>query len=909
MIKSITIISLLLLLATSAISQSRGLVKGKIVDSASNSALELATVAVLNASDTSLISYTLTLKTGEFALHNLPSGKDLKLLVTFVSHESYRKLFRLDKGSTLDFGEIKLAGKGRMLGEIRVRAEVTPVVVKKDTVEFSAEAFKTPPNAVVEELLKRLPGMQVDMDGTITVNGKTINKLLIGGKRFFANDPKIASKNLDAILVDKVQVYDDRDDDPDHLIPDSKVGKIINLKLKKAIKRSTFGKVKAGGGTRDRFDGGLLYNMFRDTLQVSLIGVGNNLNRTGFSTQDLMGMGGFNRSGTDNLYNGTVSTGGRSYGGIQTVGSGGLNINNDYGKKLKLNLLYFYSYTSDQYNTTLFSQQIFRDTVLSSNAMSAQRRNAGRHTITGLLEWAPDSVVKIRYTPKLNFTANNNLDSSRSTSYNNFVALLNNSNTNNSSRYNGMSFNQSLTYYRNLRKKGSSLYITHQLDINPNSGKNYRNSYLQSFTSQLPSTSLQRLEDIQGKSNTFNLDVAYRYPFSKKITGSLQGALGYRSSVGRLFTYDQNLQTGLYTAYLDTLSRDLHRKQYTETVRSEVTYQHKNLTLAAALSVQWLQRYDQFNKNVSDINKTDIYLLPSLRLDYKAFSFNYNNSVQQPSINNLLPYRTVFSQLYSSVGNPDLMPTRSHDFNFNYYKYITEKQINLGISGNFNLEKNSIFSERTVSSQGASTSRPINRSGIYRYYASAYGGRSFSKMGKWQIRFFGNLSYNFNHQYFQVNDKNGFQNTTSIYFSQQFTINWNDKVELSPSYNLRPTITNYQGVDYASVKYASQGIDVPVIIRGIKHMTIEANYNYMYNPLVASGFQRSINLLNIAVARLFQYRDRGEIRLSCYDLLNQNVSAFRSVNGNQTYDIQNQILKRYFLLSYAYRFNKVISKK
>jgi hypothetical protein len=909
MIKFVTISCLLMLLAAVTSAQNRAHLKGKVIDSTSNNALELATVAVLDNKDSSLISYTLTLKSGEFALHNLPPGKDLKLVVSFVSHYNYRKLINLDKGSTLDLGAIRLLPKGHMLDEIKVRAEIIPVVVRKDTVEFTAEAFKTPPNAVVEELLKRLPGMQVDMDGSITVNGKKVNKLLIGGKQFFANDPKIASKNLDAVLVDKVQVYDDRDNDPDHLIPDSKVGKIINLKLKKAIKRSTFGKVKAGGGTRDRFDGGLLYNMFRDTLQVSLIGVGNNLNQTGFSTQDLMSMGGFNRSGYDNLYNGTVAAGGRGYGGIQTVGSGGVNINNDYGKKLKLNLLYYYGYTSDQYNTSLFSQQLFSDTVLSSNAISDQKRNTGRHTVTGLLEWAPDSVVQVRYTPKLSFTANNNQAGSLSSSYNNFVALLNNSNTNTSGRNNSLEFDQSLSYYRKLRKKGASLYITHQLNISPNSGQNYRNSYLQSFTSQLPSTNLQRLEDSQDKSNTFNLDVTYRYPFSKRITGSVQGALGYRSSVGRLFTYDQNLQTGLYSVYLDTLSRDLHRQQYTETLKPELTYQHKDFTLTAGVGFQGLQRYDQFNKNVGDIDKTDIYLLPSLRLDYKGFSFNYSNAVQQPGISNLLPYRTVYSQLYSSVGNPDLKSTRSHDFNFNYYKYITEKQINLGISGNFNLEQNSIFSERTVSSQGVSTSRPINRSGIYRYYASAYGGRSFSKMGKWQIRFFSNLSYNFNHQYFQVNDKNGFQNTTSIYFSQQLTINWNDKVEFSPNYNLRPSFTNYKGVDYAAVKYVGQGIDVPVMIRGIKHMTIEANYNYMFNPLVASGFQRSINLLNIAVARLFQYRDRGEVRLTCYDLLNQNLSAFRSVNGNQTYDVQNQILKRYFLLGYAYRFNKVISKK
>ncbi|WP_342648290.1 outer membrane beta-barrel protein [Mucilaginibacter sp. CSA2-8R] len=909
MIKSVTIISLFLLLATGALSQNRAHLRGRIVDSTNNAALELATVAVLDAKDTSLISYTLTLKTGDFALHNLPSGKDLKLLVTFISHNSYRKTLRLEKGSTLDLGAIKLSGKGHILGEIKVRAEITPVIIKKDTIEFSAEAFKTPPNAVVEELLKRLPGMQVDMDGTITVNGKTVSKLYIGGKRFFANDPKIASKNLDAVLVDKIQVYDDREDDPDHLIPDSKVGKIINLKLKRAIKRSTFGKVRAGGGTRDRFDGGVLYNMFRDTLQISLIGVGNNLNRTGFSTQDLMGLGGFNRSGYDNLYNGTVTTGGRSYGGIQTVGSGGVNVNNDYGKKLKLNLLYFYSYTSDLYNNSVFSQQFLKDTTLSSNNQSGQTNKANKHTVTGLLEWETDSLTKIRYTPKISFNNNNRQDNSISNSYSNFVALLNNNSLNNFSKSNGMEFQQNLSIYRRLRiKKGASLNITHDLNISPDQSNYYRNSYLQSFTAQLSSSNLQRFEDADNKSNSASINVTYRYPFSKRIYGSLQGSFNYRRSVGKLFTYDRDLKTGLYSVYIDSLSRDLHRQQYTETLGPEISYQHKDLTMSAKLGLQWLQRYDQFNKKVSDINKTYIYALPSVRIDYNHLSFNYNNSVQQPDISNLLPYRTVYSQLYSSIGNPDLKPTRTHNLNFNYYKYITEKQLNFSFSSDLNLEQNSIFNERTVNGQGVTASRPINRSGVYRYYFSAYGGRGFKKMGNWQLRINNGVYYNFNHQYFQVNDKSGFQNTTSINFSQQFYINWNNKFELNPNYYLSSSSTKYQDVDYAAIKYISHHLDIPVTIRAIKHITFEANYNYSYNPLVSPGLQRSVNLVNIALARLIQKNDHGEIRVSCYDLLNQNVNSYRFVSGNTVADIQTQILKRYFLLSYAYHFNKVISK-
>jgi len=234
-------IVLLILVESQVTAQNRSGLKGTVTDSLSKEALEFATVAVLDLKDSSLVSYTLTIKGGGFTLHNLPVEKPLKLVISFVGYQNFRKILMLQKGIIADVGSIKLSRKGNLLNEVKVMAELSPVVIKKDTIEFSAEAFKTPPNAVVEELLKRLPGIQVDLDGTITVNGKKVNKLLIDGKQFFVNDPKIASRNLDANLIDKVQVYDDRENDPDHLIPDSRVDKIINLKLKRLLKEALSG--------------------------------------------------------------------------------------------------------------------------------------------------------------------------------------------------------------------------------------------------------------------------------------------------------------------------------------------------------------------------------------------------------------------------------------------------------------------------------------------------------------------------------------------------------------------------------------------------------------------------------------------------------------------------------------------
>ncbi|RYE21971.1 MAG: TonB-dependent receptor [Sphingobacteriaceae bacterium] len=694
-------IVLLILVASQGIAQSRSSLKGMVTDSLTKEALEFSTVAVLDLKDSSLVSYTLTVKGGGFLLHNLPAGKEMKLVVSFVGYQNFRKVLTLEKGSTLDAGAIKLSRKGNLLSEVKLTAELTPVIIKKDTIEFSAEAFKTPPNAVVEQLLKRLPGVQVNLDGSITVNGKKVNKLLIDGKQFFVNDPKIASRNLDASLIDKVQVYDDRDNDPDHLIPDSRVDKIINLKFKKSIKKSTFGKIRGGGGTRDRFDGGLLYNMFRDTLQVSLIGIGNNLNRTGFSNGNLNDLGGFNRSGSDALDNGSVATGGKGYGDIQTVGSGGVNLNNNYGKSLKLNLLYYYSYTSDVYRSAAFTQQFFSDTTLSTNSTSTTHNTDSRHTISGLVEWEPDTLFKVRYVPRISYTGNGSNFTNDNNSFNSYVPRLNESTNSGNSERNAMQFQQSLSYYRKLHKKGSSLNITHDLNISPGTGLAYSANNFTSYSALLPSSNLVRLADNATGNTDASLDITYRYRFNKKLIEDVSLNANYNYNLGRLITYNQDLQTGRYDIYIDSLSRNLQRYQFTQTLRPEFNYQiNKETVLSVNLDVQMMQTDNHFNRSFPDIDRRGVYLLPALRFYNAKLSFNYSSSVRQPSINDLLPQTTFYSQLYSSVGNPDLKSTRSHNFNLNYYTYESEKLLNTSVYSGLNLDENSVFSQRTVSSEG-----------------------------------------------------------------------------------------------------------------------------------------------------------------------------------------------------------------
>ena len=245
--------------------QNSGTIKGILKDSSGKQVLSLATVTVFIAKDTSIVTYRLSDPTGSFKIPGIPLNTNCRVLVSFSGYKTYRKDFLLSKESPqLDMGTINLNHESKDLEEVIVYAERPPVSVRKDTIEFNASAFKTLPSAhFLEDLLKKLPGLDIDADGNIMVKGKKVNKLLVDGKEFFGGDPQIATKNLPANIVDKVQVMNDKEEidrNPD--IPESEIGQVVNIKLKKAIKQGWFGKAYAGGGTDNKHEVGAILNAF-----------------------------------------------------------------------------------------------------------------------------------------------------------------------------------------------------------------------------------------------------------------------------------------------------------------------------------------------------------------------------------------------------------------------------------------------------------------------------------------------------------------------------------------------------------------------------------------------------------------------------------------------------------------------
>jgi len=444
----IFLILLFTISSAATLAQNNGAVKATVLDSLTNQPIPLVTVSVLSIKDSSLISYTVTDKNGVFTLRNLRQEPS-RLLISHVGYQSRHLSLQFKKDGTADLGKILLNTK--FLNEVVVKGERMPVIIKKDTIEFDAEAFKTRPNALVEDLLRKLPGVQVDLDGQITVNGKQVSKIKVNGKTFFANDPTIATRNLDANMISKVQVYDDRDDDPDHLVPDYQVSKIINLKFKKKFAKGILSTLGAGGGTEDRYAGAGFAAKFQDDFQLSAkIGV-DNLSNTGNFTGNY---GGFSTFPFGNS-------------GLRKETTGNLDFTKDLTKKLKLHIEYRFNNSITDNASHSKVQQNVGDTIFTTLGENIQHQKTNDHVFHAETEWKPDSLTIIKYVPDIEYTGDNHINHGNSLKSSTYFPLLNTDTSSDKGTNSSFQYRHDLSYYRKLNGKGSSLTVSNSLSVQP----------------------------------------------------------------------------------------------------------------------------------------------------------------------------------------------------------------------------------------------------------------------------------------------------------------------------------------------------------------------------------------------------------------------------------------------------------
>lgn len=899
--------SLLTVLSLMSMAQDKWTVKGKLVDSSGKQSLSLATITVFKAKDTSIITYRLSDPQGAFRVPGLPGNIPCRVVISFSGYRVERREFELTEANpSIDLGTIKMIPNGQSLDEVLVTAERPPVTVKKDTIEFNASAFKTLPTALVEDLLKKLPGVDVDAEGNLKVNGRPVNRILVDGKEFFGGDPKVATRNLPANVIDKVQVSDDKDQlDQDPDVNKSQLGQVINLKLKKAIKKGWFGKAYAGAGTDDRYEAGGIVNMFRDTLQVSVLGFTNNLNKAGFGFKDIVSMGGFQRNGVNSIsinsdggfaLNG-VSFGGMGQGITKTTG-GGININNELGKKVSLNLQYFYGQNNTQLDQLSNTQQFIKDTTLTTRNTTRQASDEYTHRIGGTLRWKLDSLTTIRFTPQVNIRKNQSSRLLESWAGNNFSPLLNESNNRQRIDGNEIGYSHSINFNRAFKKKERSLYIGQDLAIGNRTDDQY-NDIIDTFYQAGNKRSLNQLRDREASNLRASVSFNYNEPLTKKLGLKFSGSAEYFKDKDGLNTFNKNAASEDYNVINPALSNEVDRSGTRTTITTQLNWKIKKWSILPGVSYKTLDIDNNFTKNPA-IDQRFNYLLPALNVNFKEWSFSYNVNIREPQATDLQPVVDNTNTLYQQLGNPSLVPTKAHNLSLYYNKYDPKTFTSYNVYFNGNISDDAVIRERRVDEKGVQTTRPINTNGVWRMSGNLSANRQFKLRSDWKLTLNASLWGDYSRNPVIVNDSRSEVKNWRIQPSGSWAFNFKDKLEFNQRYSINWNRSTYDNPVFPDLEVVTHYSSSEVVVRLPKHFVWESSIDYTYNPQTAPGVRKSNLRWNGGINYLFLKEEKGQLKLSVYDLLNQNISVSRTTRENYIQDNQTTILRRYFLLTFTY---------
>ncbi len=917
--------SFFLLNILAANSQQNGTVKGLAYDTIGHQPVGGVTVSLLDRTDSSLVSFTMTDESGVFLLKSIPNG-DYRLMFSHVNYHNSNKFFSITDGKkSIDLGQVAMSDKAKVLEEVVVRNEAPPVTLINDTVQYNAGSFKVQPNANVEELLKKLPGVKVEKDGTIKAQGEKVNRVLVDGKEFFGNDPKLATKNLPADAVDKVQVYDKQSDQAQLTgFEDGNYEKTINLKLKKDKKKGMFGKVNAGVGTNDRLEGKFNLNSFKGARQLSAIGMGNNTNAEGFSFMDILnftgelarmqrgGGGGnisINISGDDASAMGMNSMGRNA--GINTAWGSGLNYNNIIGTKLDFQGNYFYNHFNPKIESHINRQNFLADSSYYYNQDAVTDNMSNSHRWNTNMLFQLDSFNTLRIQPSFNYQQTRNRSNTQYQTLSGDQVLTNDGFSNNTSSTTGYNFRNDMIWRKKFRKKGRTFSLSMQTSFNKSDGDGSLSSITGFYN---PNGSLIRRDTLNQENTTkgtlkgYNGRAVYTEPLWKKSLLEFSIGRSDTKSVSEKNTWDFNKGSGKFDQLNDKLSNDFENTYSYTNGGIRIRTQKKKYSYALGMSWQQAQLEGKITTGVKDslISKTFRNFLPNARFQYnftkfKTLSVNYTASTSQPNISQLQPVPDNSNPLNIREGNPDLKQEYNQAVMGHLSMISPYKNKNLFLFFNAQFTRNKIVNYDSVNQFGVRKTRPVNVNGVYSIN-SEFNYSMPVKFLKGTVELGSSIGYNSSKQF--INTVENQIKTLSLGPEIRFDINPTKKLNLGLNASVNFNRTKYSLQSALNTDYLSHEFGTSLDWEMPKGFFFGTDFNYTVNSQRAAGFNTKVPLWNASLSKQMLKFNRGELKLAVRDLLNKNIGITRNTNNNYIEDSRVNTLRRYFMLSFTYSLSK-----
>jgi len=920
--KKISIAVLITLISNVSFSQTIT-ISGQVMDEHEDKPVSEAVVALLTPKDSFLYAFTRTDANGKYELKNVSPGK----YILMTSQPKYADLLSdVDAETNTILPAIQLMSKAELLQAVIVKTG-SPLKIRGDTTVYTADSFKVSANANVEELLKKLPGIQVDKDGNIKAMGETVQKVLVDGEEFFGNDPGMAVKNIRADAVKEVQVFDKKSEESEFTgIDDGKTQKTINLKLKENKKTGYFGKVDVAAGPEkhidNRYNSNLMFGSFKGKRKLSAFLLNGNTGENGLSWEDRQKYGGDDNFSLDVNDNGDLSfsyTGNNDdepyvdpQNGYMTNVNAGLQYSNKWNDEYNLNLSPKYNSLRYTNNKITFTQTQIGDSVLNVNSNDNSSVNRYNFLTHGVLDTKLDSFNSIKIIANANFyhTEGNDILHSETTGNNGTLKNTSDRNLGTNSDKQGISGN--IIFKHKFKKARRTLSFTGNWYALDNNGTTLLQSSNQAYLDGNLSGRqvLNQQKNYEQATQTLSAGITYTEPLNKELSLELKYQVTYNAGKNNQITYSYQDASGKYDYLVDSLSNDFKQNIIQNIPSARINFANKKLKLNVGSGFGFTH-FDlkdiTFDKDYLR-NYTNFYPSANATYTYKpnhSVRFNYNGYSRQPTVNQLQPLRNNTDYFNQVIGNPDLKPSFNHNFSISHQDYNFLKDIWVYQYVSANVTQNAITISSTIDlDSGKTISQPINVSGNYNF--NFYGGLGF-KVKKIDTRFNFSPEISLRRYASVINNEKSFSKTFSPGLSTYISKSKEKKYDLAiydeMNYNSNTTTQNNTKIQYYTNRLSFYGT-----VYYKKVWSIITDYNYYYRQkTIQSDQDLKTHIWNARLQRTFK-NDEFTAYFLVRDILNQNVGIDRNFYGN-TYTQQiNDRLKRYFMIGFTWNFKNKNSK-
>lgn len=911
------LLSVFALSAQSDVSRS---ITGELFSESTQEPIPQANIRVLQKSDSTFITGKASDLDGRFSIP-VRNGSYI-LQISFIGYtDLFEDVVVSSSTPVVNLGRLTLSVDNILLSETVVTAKAAEIVVKGDTLEYNADSYKVTESAVLEDLLKKMPGVEIDTEGNITVNGRSITKILVDGEEFFSNDPKVASKNLPANMVEKLQVLERRSEMAQMTgFDDGDEENVINLTVRPGMKEGLFGSAFAGYGSKDRYEGNVMVNYMKNSDQYTVLGGINNTNNAGFSdlgTAMFGSMGG--RGGRGGMFGGSN--------GISTSGNIGGNFSKEFSSKFKLGGNVRYGYTDTEVISDVFTQNILSAGNTLEDEFNRSNNMSENFNMDLRLEWDPNEYTKLIFRPNASIYNNSRSETGE---FNTIEELTGDKINDGLSDYysegKGSEVGGRLDFSRKLGDDGRVISAQFNGSIGNSENNGTSVSETMYYRGTRPNDIIdQRFTNINDNSSWRGY-ISYVEPIGKN--NFIQLAYQYRQNVS---VSDRDTRTeevpgsGNYnvldTLYSKRLDNSFIRQELElnfQSIREKYDYM-----VGFSMQPSSSRNTTFIGEQIIDTLRQDVInFAPMAQLNYRwnrntNLRIRYFGSTNQPSVTQLSPVIDISDPLNTRFGNPDLKPSFEHRLNVRYRSSNPEKASSFNAFANAGYMTNDVVS---LTATDISSGRKITT------YENIAG--NWNANGRVMLNMpFKNIKFSlFSMSFASYNHSNGY---TGTYTATDEIVN-PDNINIMRDKNLskRLNLSETLGINYRSdqfdfsvrgnmsynnvtnslegqrdQEYFNYGANASTSIYLPLDFTLESDINYSTNSGYADGFEQNEWLWNASLQKTVFKQKNGTIRFKIYDILQQRSNISRSVSSNYIRDTTTNTLTTYFMVHFVYRFN------